>query len=297
MAKGQNFEMSNPVILVDWCDRYALRRGLCVKAAYFLRHTVTIFDSWLGYQSTSADLEEDRVSSWIAWLEQRYSPRTRSGLRSNLICLWRFLAEFKEVAWPGRLRKAPKPEPQPVAWTLDELRKLRLAAMAASGFIKNGASRRLYLVTLLDAAYESGLRRGDLWRLEQSSFLSNGVIVLRQNKTGWPHEPQVNQETLNAIRLLPGQNPLKWPGTEKGFYECWRIWMLRPSGVRRGVLQQIRRTGATQLESIRPADTQRYLGHKTAEMKKHYIDRSQAYGPSPQPPRYWWDSPETPRDS
>lgn len=287
--------MLNPVSLLDWCDRYALRRGLCAKAAYYLRHTVEIFNEWLGHPSTVADLDEDKVSEWIAWLEQpRFKARTRSGLRGNLICLWRFLAEFKECHMPGRIRKAPKPEPQPIAWTIDELRRLRMAGMAASGFIKNGASRRLYLITLLDAAYESGLRRGDLWRLEQSDFLPNGIIVLRQNKTGWPHEPQVNQDTLSSIRLLPGKTPLRWPGTEKGFYDCWRIWMLRPSGVRRGVLQQIRRTGATQLESIRPNDTQRYLGHKTPTMKKHYIDRSQAYGPSPQPPKYWWDGPASP---
>lgn len=175
-----------------------------------------------------------------------------------------------------------------MAWTLDELRALRLAAQAAKGKIKNGASRSLYLTTLLDAAYETGLRRGDLWRLEQSHFLANGIIVMRQNKTGGAHEPQVQIDTLARIRLLPGKHPLAWPGCDKCFYDCWRIWMIRPSKVRPGVLQQIRRTGATQIESIRPADTQRYLGHKTPTMKVHYVDRSQAYGPAPQPPKFWW---------
>lgn len=285
---GSRLMLGSPVTLRDWCARYSLRRGLCAKAAYFVGRTVELFDLWLQRPSTIRDLDEDTASQWIAWLETKYAPRTRSGLRGNLICLWRFIAEEKQVQWPGKIRRAPKPEPQPVAWTLDELRRLRLAALAASGTIKNGASRRLYLVTLLDAAYESGLRRGDLWRLEQNHFLGNGIIAVRQNKTGAPHEPQINEDTLSSIRLLPGKFPLKWPGTEKGFYDCWRIWMLRPSGVRRGVLQQIRRTGATHLESIRPADTQRYLGHKTPTMKKHYVDRSQAYGPAPQPPKYWW---------
>lgn len=282
--------MTQPVTLRDWCARYSLRRGLCAKAAYFLGRTVEIFDEWLGRSSAVPDLEEDIVSQWIAWLEGRYAPRTRSGLRSNLICLWRFIAEEKRCNWPGRVRRAPKPEPQPVAWTLDELRKLRLAALAATGNIANsGAPRSLYLATLLDAAYESGLRRGDLWRLTQSHFLPSGIITLRQHKTGSPHEPQIQLDTLRRIRTLPGECPLRWPGDEKCFYECWRIWMIRPSGVRPGVLQQIRRTGATQLESIRPQDTQRYLGHKTPDMKRHYIDRSQAYGPAPQPPRFWWE--------
>lgn len=289
--------MIKPVTLRDWCARYTLHRALGTKSAYVLGRTVNLFDAFLGRQSTIADLCEDTASKWIAWLETvyapstksgRYSARTRAGLRGNLICLWRYLAEEKEIPWPGRIRRAPKPEPQPIAWTLDELRKLRVAALAATGVIANsGASRSLYLVTLLDTAYESGLRRGDLWRLGQSNFMEHGIIVLRQNKTGSPHEPQINPDTLRRIRSLPGAYPLKWPGDEKCFYECWRIWMIRPSGVRPGVLQQLRRTGATQLESIRPHETQRYLGHKTPDMKKHYIDRSQAYGPAPLPPRYW----------
>lgn len=291
--------MIEPVALRDWCARYSLRRKLDAKAAYYLARTVEVFEEYLARPATIADLEEDNVSEWVEWLETaenprcrdgKFSARSRSGHRGNLICLWRFLAEEKRCNWPGRIRRAPKPEPQPIAWTLDELRKLRVAALAARGLIVNsGALRSLYLSTLLDAAYESGLRRGDLWRLEQTNFLDNGIIFLLQNKTGWPHNPQVQPDTLRRIRSLPGKQPLRWPGDEKCFYECWRIWMIRPSGVRPGVLQQIRRTGATQLESLRPADTQRYLGHKTPDMKKHYIDRSQAYGPAPQPPRYWWE--------
>lgn len=286
--------MLKPVTLTDWCARYSLRRGLGSGSGYFLVRTVVIFENFLGRVATCADLTDDAVSQWVRWMEDRWqmdgeiSPRYRHGLRGNLLCLWRFIAEEGECEWPRRIRRAPIPEPQPIAWTLDELRKLRVAALAALGTIKNGAARSLYLVTLLDAAYESGLRRGDLWRLEQSQFLPRGVIILRQNKTRWPHEPQVQADTLARIRQLPGKFPLKWPGNAKGFYRCWRRWMIRPSGVRPGVLQQIRRTGATQIESIRPQDTQRYLGHRTPDMKKHYVDRSQAYGPAPQPPKFWW---------
>jgi len=221
---------------------------------------------------------------------QAYSPRTRYGYRSNVLSLWRYLADEHEHRWPGRVRKAPKPEPMPVAWTLDELRKLRLAAESATGrIVHTNCPRSLYLMTLLDAAYESGLRRGDLWRLEQGQFMPNGIIILRQNKTRTPHEPQLNPDTLARVRRLPGKLPLRWPGTERGFYDCWRVWMLKPSGVRPGVLQQLRRSGATHLESIRPHETSRYLGHRSPDMKRHYVDRSQAYGPAPQPPRFWWE--------
>lgn len=281
--------MIQATTLQDWCARYALRHGLEGKSAYVFGHSLTIFEAWLNRPATIADLDNDTASQFIQSLEATYAPSTRAGIRANILGLWRFIADETKGSYPGRIRRAPKPEPQPVAWTLDELRKLRIAATEAKGIIfGSGCSRSLYLVTLLDAAYESGLRRGDLWRLEQGNFLANGIIVTRQHKTSWPHEPQLQPDTLARVRQLVGKFPLRWPGVEKGFYECWRIWMIRPSGVRPGVLQQIRRTGATQIESIRPHETQRYLGHKTPTMKKHYVDRSQAYGPAPQPPKFWW---------
>lgn len=276
--------------LQEWCASYTLRRGLGGQSAYVFRHTIDVYDAWLGRASVLADLDEDRVSEWIAWSEAVYAPRTRAGLRGNLLCLWRYIAEeTKEIAFPGRVRRAPVPEPQPVAWTLEELRKIRIACVDAPGVIcRCQISRSLYLTTLLDAAYETGLRRGDLWRLEQNQFSPNGIIVLRQHKTQRPHEPQVQEDTLRRIRSLPGKYPLRWPGSEKGFYKCWKNHVIVPSGVRHGVLQQIRRTGATQIESIRPQDTSRYLGHRTPTMKRNYVDRSQAYGPAPQPPKFWW---------
>ena len=288
---------AEPHTLADWAKRYSLRRGVCAKGAYYVSHTVEVFDSWLCRESTIKELNEDVVSRWVLWLETAPNPRAKSGvfsqrsrcgLKSNLVCLWRFLAEEKVCGWPGRIRKVSRPEPQPIAWTVDELKALRKAATEARGNIVNtGVSKSLYLTTLIDVAYESGLRRSDLWRLEQTHFMPNGTIILRQHKTGHPHEPTIHMDTLKRVKQLPGKFPLKWPGDEKCFYECWRIWITRPAGVRPGVLQQLRRTGATQIESIRPSDTQRYLGHKSPEMKKHYVDRAQAYGPAPQPPRYW----------
>lgn len=286
-AKATHPDESQPVTLDDWRKQYALRRGLCPKASYFMGRSVELFEIWLCRDSTIKDLDEDVVSRWVMWLEERYAPRTIAGVKASLVSIWRYLAEEKKCGWPGRIRKAPKPTPQPIAWTVDELKAVRLAATKARGHLFNGVSRALYLTTLIDVAYESGLRRGDLWRLEQSHFMPTGIIILRQHKTGWPHEPLIYPDTLERVRQLPGKYPLRWPGTDRCFYDCWRIWVLRPSGVRSGVLQQLRRTGATQIESIRPHETSRYLGHKSPEMKAHYVDRAQAYGPAPQPPRFW----------
>jgi integrase len=56
--------------------------------------------------------------------------------------------------------------------------------------------------------------------------------------------------------------------------------VILPAGVRNGCLQQIRRTGATLLAMTHPEAVQRYLGHRTPTMVRHYVDESIA---RPQP--------------
>ena len=64
--------------------------------------------------------------------------------------------------------------------------------------------------------------------------------------------------------------PLAWP---RGFYDVMES-LCRLAGVRRGALQQLRRTGATWIaveggvEAARDA-----LGHATGDMWRAYVDR------------------------
>lgn len=103
----------------------------------------------------------------------------------------------------------------------------------------------------------------------------NGSIVMRQHKTGIPHFPRIRPDTYVGIGALVGDRPLACPyKSQSDWYTFWKKNVITPAGVRHGALQQIRRTGATHLAIGHPEAVQRYLGHRTPSMQRHYVDQS-----------------------
>ena len=103
----------------------------------------------------------------------------------------------------------------------------------------------------------------------------DGSIALIQRKTSRPHQPRLRQRALDLIAELPGDRPLACPyRCRSAFYRWWKRSIIAPAGVRPGALQQLRRTGATHLAVEHRSEVQRYLGHASPEMQRHYIDES-----------------------
>jgi integrase len=261
---------------------YLLQHRLQPCSAYQLGHTVALFAAWLQRQATVADLEDGIVSQWLCGLEADHCQRTVAGHRGNLLCLWRIAADQGVVDPPYRVRRVPRPPPHPVAWTLEELRQLLETCSRQSGTFRDGRARSLYLTTLIRVAYETGLRRSDLWRIEKSQIRPDGTLVLRQHKTAWPHAPRVRLETLTGLAELTGDRPLRCPfGSTGAWYRYWQR-LVAEAKIRPGCLQQLRRTGASHLAIDHPEAVQRYLGHRSESMQRHYVDWSIG---SPVP---WW---------
>lgn len=260
--------------LSDWLEESHLTRNVRASSAYQDRRALAIFSHWLRRPALPEDLTSATVSRWVAWLQDRYAPRTAHALRGRLLTLWRYVADETGREHPRRVRPAPAPRPQPIAWTLDELRAMRAAADVAPGIFRHvRVPRSLYLVTLIDTAYETGLRRSDLWTVTQGQIRPDGSILLRQAKTTQPHVVHVRPETLERLRQLPAV-PLACPCDVRGWYRAWRQYVIEPAGVRPGALQQLRRSGATHLAVHHPHEVQRFLGHLTPTMQRHYVDES-----------------------
>jgi integrase len=189
--------------LADAADEYALLRRLRESSAYQLRRTVALYSAWRTHPATLADLTGPEVSQWLAALETTHAQRTVAGHRVNLLCLWREAADQNAVDPPWKIRRVPRPEPLPIAWTADEWRLLRAACASARGTLDNGATASLYLTTLLDVAYDTGLRRSDLWRLDRASVRDDGTVVMRQRKTGHSHSPRLRQRALSLAARRP----------------------------------------------------------------------------------------------
>lgn len=265
--------------LQELLDTWYLReRKVKSQSANALRRAINSLSEFLGSNAATDDLTDQNVTDWIMWMEDRYAPRTVYGYRSSVMTVWKYAAEAELAKPPCRVRKARKPQPSPVAWTEGEWRKVLAAADRYPGtFPKADILYCDYFGTLLRCAYDTGLRRGDLFKLRQSCVNQDGRIRMRQEKTGDPHFPMLRSETLRRFRSLPGAYPLAWRGNVSGmYYHFGRL--RRAAGVPSGALHQTRRTGATMVmrhtESVET--TKKYLGHRSQDMWRAYVDMAVA---------------------
>ena len=264
--------------IIELIDLYATIRPLSPGGLYLMRRTATLYAAFIGRPARLSDLTDERVSAWLHSLESSHGAWTRNGHRTRILSLWRFAARRKLADWPGEVRRQPAPEPQPESWTPQEVAQL----VAACLLLPCGAE---YFRALILTAYESGLRLGDLRRLQREQIRADGVIRLRQHKTDQPHEPRIRPETAAAVLALTGDNPLACPWGPKKYGALWaRLRIL--AGVDRGACQQLRRTGATWIAVDNGMEAARqFLGHKSSGMVRHYVDRSRLAGKQPLPPR------------
>lgn len=247
---------------------YATIRPLSRGAVYQIDRTIRLFGEWLEHPGTTGDLEDLTVSEWLESLGNHYAGWTVAGHRTRLLCLWRFAARRKLCDPPGEVRRCPPPLPMPRAWTVAQVSDLLRAAESLGGI------HGRYMHALIGAAYQTGLRRGDLFALDRGQISASGEILVRQRKTQVPHVVAVRPETAREILELPGEHPLKPPFGSKKYGQLWNE-VRRRAGLPSGACQQLRRTGATWVARQNGEDAARsFLGHRSPEMLAHYLDRS-----------------------
>lgn len=172
------------------------------------------------------------------------------------------------------------PPPDPRAWTDPELAALIAAAGQLAGGCKYRprVTRAAYLLALVGAAYDTGLRKGDLFLLRHDWIGAGGVIRMRQHKTSEPHVCSVTPHVAELIASIPYEHPLRWTGSNGDYSGLWRE-ACDAAGIPRGCTQQVRRTAATIVWEDHPEAVQRFLGHRTPTMWRHYVDQSRGAKP------------------
>lgn len=276
-------------------SHYCRDRPLAPGTQYQYLRSLRLLDEWYGEPLKLPHLAESLVSEWIVWLEGRgLAPVTVADHRRNVLIVWRQAARDGHCQRPEEVRRVRVPQPVPVAWTLEEVRRLIGAAERMPGYLGNGLPSSRYLVCLLRTAYESGLRRGDLFRLSVTDVAPDGSVRTLQGKTRLGHVARLQPPTVRLLGWLAGrlkgdgdphwQTPLRWPHATRWLYTLLERVRTRAC-VSDGALQQIRRTGATQIEKCHPGAAMRYLGHLTPGLAyRHYVDRQQL-GVAIQPPQ------------
>ena len=212
------------------------------------------------------------------------------GHRASVITILRAMADDGKCQEPvsRKIRRPRKPKPRPAAWTIDELRRVRDVCDNLPGQLKRfGTSVPVcvYFGCFVRMAYETGLRRGNLFGMTQDS-VRNGAVYVTHEKTGQPHACRISPEAVALFRQLPGEYPLRWTNCSK-FYSRWKKICIAAK-VPHGGPQRIRKTAATQVwleQQDNPSRVQQFLGHLTGDMWRHYVDLSQGTDRPPQPPK------------
>lgn len=217
------------------------------------------------------DLHPDLIDAYLTESLRHLAPQTVSNHRRMLGTLLRFAASegIVDGSIVRPLRRVKRPPPAPRAWSHDEIRKLLDAAGRLTGGRK--CPHRTLMRAWILVAYSTGLRLCDLLALRHDALRGNRILV-RQHKTGEPHVAYIDDNAMQALRCLPVRGPRIFGDLtcrDKVLAQMRKTCQL--AGMP-GSTKFLRRSGATYAEIVGKSATG-HLGHKTASMKAHYVDR------------------------
>lgn len=228
-------------------------------------------------------LTEPMVNGFLANLDG--SPYTKKSYRGDLLLLWRAAADegFVPYPMPRRIRRERLPDLVVECFTEDEARQIVTTCRTLRGGLPNGVGKRLYWEAIVRAAWDTALRRGDLWGLRRDCIRGDGTAIVVQNKTGKLASVRFRPSTIAALDAIGGTAPLGWPLNSCSFGEAFRK-IVRASGVQKGTFRWFRRASGSYVEALQPGSGHKQCGHSTtAVFNKHY-DAKLAGTNWPQPP-------------
>jgi integrase len=268
--------------LVAIVDRYSIERKIQEPSKDTYLWMIGVFRKYLNRDSTTDDFTDDVVNRFLIWAETHYSQRSVAAFRTNLRMFWNYAYESHIVDRPpGRIRRESKPTPMPTAPTFEDI-KLAIAACAKIEGVFMGLPACEFMEALLRAAWESGLRRGDMRRIRKSDIAADGSYQRRQNKTGGVKVIHFSRRLLDLLAKIPHETPFHTYDPSK-VYEYLRT-ISAVSGVKI-TPHRIRRAGATDVfKTLGEAEARNYLGHAPgSQVWRHYVDQSQLPNQSVQP--------------
>lgn len=219
----------------------------------------------------------------------KVSSVTVSYERAMLIVLWRWALDSALVDSPPKgLVKVKASRPPTRAWTLEQCcTAVKSSFSLDSETMKSGCPLGLFIRCWLLLGYESGARRGDLWRMKSTDF-SGDTLWWTQHKTGDPCPKILSEECVAAVMDMLSRSTngtvLAWATCVSGGGKHMRKFLLREK--LGGSSKWLRRSSATHIEMANPGKGRIHLGHKTMGLaEKAYIDWTQVRRDIPQAPR------------
>lgn len=278
------------IILTERIESIRLRRDVSKGYVGQLRYAVNKFGTFLGHAPTIGDLHVDTVSRWLLHLCEAttLSKYSIACYRRHLLAIWHdAIEEGLTDAGTRRVRKIKKPRLAHSAWRPDEIVRLIAAVGQLTGVSKKSrVPKAAFWRAFILAAYDSGLRLGDLMRLKAADVRGKAEFVVVQHKTGWPVVVHLRTHTIAAIEATyPPERERVFSGyCRQKIFTGFRA-IVKSAGISPGGCHKLRRSSATALEIACPGAATRHLGHLTPDLAmKHYLDHAQVDRAKPLPP-------------
>lgn len=265
--------------LLRRCERYLAASDVCEGYADQLRHrlnSLAVFMLGLGLEPTELDPVKitEAVNQWLQFLRGTgLSPHTVDGYRRAFLAVWNFADNPDAEHPPLRIRRIRKPRQIVRAFTHEQIKlHLRVAAQMR-GRHPDFNWRADWWQAMLEAAYSTGLRRGDLLRLRWSEIQPNGRITVIQNKTGYPVHVRLSEKALEFAGKLHHTHDyaFPWPYHINIFTSTFKS-IATKSGTG-GSFKMYRRAAGSYAERENSGAGSRLLGHRCESVfRVHYDD-------------------------
>ena len=278
-------------LVSKYMEEYSVR-GVCRQMVCKVRSELGRLGLWLKDQSPKVKLEEVNIELVSRYITQRSSFQAKATVYGR-ISVMRGMGDYlvRQRIWPGnilRWMKGPKLDPRSrIPRRIDKSKIGSLFEAAAK--VRSGFHRALW-VTVMAVFYGTGIRRGELIRLNVKDFDGKeGLLLVDGRKTGQermvPLPPLAVQcmETYLPIRynhlssVNMGDQEALFVNREGGRVKAGAISraikaIARRCGIKLSLHQFRHSCGSDLIEAgISLPEVQKVLGHKTLMTTMRYL--------------------------
>lgn len=247
------------------------------------RYALNDFGAYLGREPTIDDLDDDLVTIWMSkMLDKGLAADTVREKAGRVTALWNWLARRGMIPRFPTVQKPAAPEPQPHAWTEDELKKLFEAAAWEPGEICGIPARHwwvAYLAWLWGTAERFGATMALRWEWVD---LDRAVASIPANVRKGRRKPAtyaLPEFTVAALRLI--EEPKRelvfpWSSSEGCYYYRFGRILRRAKlpGGRKRKTHCLRVSHATWTKKLGGDPTAALLHSDAATTRRHYLDNA-----------------------
>ena len=242
------------------------------------RRVARLLDEYLGRSAVCADFTERNVLGVLASLDG--TPETINQQRAKLVALWNYAAKQRIVDRFPVIPKMPSPRKLPVAFSVDDFRRLLAAATQQTGSI-SGIEAALWWKTLLVLGWATGERRTALlsFRWGDYSETRKTLIARAESRKGRDRDRiyALPDWAVSLLALHPwprGELIVPWDRNENAYFLAWNR-LLKTAGLpadRYHKTHALRRSHASHLAAA-GLDASSSLGHSSPLVtERHYLD-------------------------